>query len=117
MILKKLLIMQNHLLKKNNFFILFLFFFLQLNSNLLAIENIFITGNKNISSKTIYSLAPKNIQKFEKETINDYQKKLFESGFFSNVTLEIKNKKLFIKIYTTKSQWHKYCSYLSYRSY
>ena len=80
MIFIKLFLMQKTSLIKFKLFFLFItyIFFSQ---QLLANENVIIKGNKNISSKTIYSLAPNNIQSLDTNLLNDFQKKIFETGF------------------------------------
>ena len=77
--------------------ILFLIIFL-VNGSLLASEKIIIQGNKNISSSTIKSLAPKDIQSLKPNVVNNYQKKLYETGFFENIKIEIKNDSLYVSV-------------------
>lgn len=77
--------------------ILFLIIFLA-NGSLLASEKIIIQGNKNISSSTIKSLAPKDIQSLKPNVVNNYQKKLYETGFFENIKIEIKNDSLYVSV-------------------
>ena len=76
----------------------FLLFFLLFNFKVFASEKIVILGNKNISSQTIKSLAPKSIDTLEPNLINNFQKKLFETGFFENVKMQVKNNNLFITV-------------------
>ena len=76
----------------------FLLFFLLFNFKVFASEKIVILGNKNISSQTIKSLAPKSIDRLEPNLINNFQKKLFETGFFENVKMQVKNNNLFITV-------------------
>lgn len=88
----------NIMLKKNYkilFVIFFLFFF---TSKSFSMDDIIVKGNKNISVKTILSLAPKNIKTLNSEIINIYQKNLFESGFFENVEIKIYNSKIYINV-------------------
>ena len=75
-------------------FLIFIFFSQQLFGN----ENIIINGNKNISPKTIYSFAPSNIESLDPKLLNDFQKKIFETGFFEKVDLKIKNKKIIVNV-------------------
>ena len=91
--------LQNHLFTRNNFFnfIIFCFFF-TISFKAFSNENIIIKGNKNISSQTIYSLAPKGIENLTPDLIDNFQKNLFKSGFFENVLVQIENKKLFITV-------------------
>ena len=84
------------LIKFKLFFLFFTFIFFS--QQLLANENVIIKGNKNISSKTIYSLAPNNIQSLDTNLLNDFQKKIFETGFFEKVDLKIHNKKIIINV-------------------
>ena len=77
--------------------ILFLIIFL-VNGSLLASEKIIIQGNKNISSSTIKSLAPNDIQSLKPNVVNNYQKKLYETGFFENIKIEIKNDSLYVSV-------------------
>ena len=97
MIFIKLFLMQKiSLIKFKLFFLFFIFIFFS--QQLSANENIIINGNKNISSKTIYSFAPKNIQSLDPKLLNDFQKKIFETGFFEKVDLNIQNKKIIINV-------------------
>jgi len=77
--------------------ILFLIIFLA-NGSLFASEKIIIQGNKNISSSTIKSLAPNDIQSLKPNVVNNYQKKLYETGFFENIKIEIKNDSLYVSV-------------------
>ena len=87
---------KNFIIKFKLFFLFFTFIFFS--QQLLANENVIIKGNKNISSKTIYSLAPNNIQSLDTNLLNDFQKKIFETGFFEKVDLKIHNKKIIINV-------------------
>ena len=91
-------LMQSHLLAKQGLvFFYFLIFFLI--TNLVnANELLIIEGNKNISKKTIQSFAPQEINTLNPELINTFQKNLFKSGFFENVKITVKDKKLFIQV-------------------
>ena len=97
MIFIKPFLMQKASTKKSKLFFLFIFF-LFFSHQLLANENIIIKGNRNISSKTFYSLAPNNIQTLDTKLINDFQKKIFETGFFEKVDLKIQNSKIIINV-------------------
>ena len=66
------------LIKSKLFFLFFIFVFFS--QQLFANENIIIDGNENISSKTIYSFAPRNIQSLDPKLLNDFQKKIYEVG-------------------------------------
>ena len=63
-----------------------------------ANTNIVVKGNKNIPDKTIYSLAPKNIDSLSSDVINDYQKKLIQTGFFEEVFISTSEKKIIINL-------------------
>ena len=93
-LLKKLLIKD----KLKILFFLFIFSTsLQNYSNANIIQNIEIDGNVRISNETIISfLSLENNQQFDSEKINEITKILYESNFFSNVSIEFKNDKLFI---------------------
>jgi len=93
-LLKKLLIKD----KLKILFFLFIFSTsLQNYSNANIIQNIEIDGNVRIPNETIISfLSLENNQQFDSEKINEITKTLYESNFFSNVSIEFKNDKLFI---------------------
>ena len=92
--LKKLLIKD----KLKILFFLFIFSTsLQNYSNANIIQNIEIDGNVRIPNETIISfLSLENNQQIDSEKINEITKTLYESNFFSNVSIEFKNNKLFI---------------------
>ena len=79
------------------FVFIFLFFFLIL-FPVSANESIIVKGNKNISLKTIYSIAPNEIINLSEEIIDTYQKNLFKTGFFESVKISIKDKKIFVDV-------------------
>ena len=97
MIFIKLYLMQKITSIKSKLFFFF-FIFIFFSQQLFANEIIIIQGNKNISSKTIHSLAPNNIQNLDPKVLNDFQKKIFETGFFEKVDLKIQNKKIIINV-------------------
>jgi len=97
MIFTKLSLMQKKSMIKFKLFFLF-FIFIFFSQQLFANDNIIIKGNKNISSKTIYSLFPTNIENLDPEILNNFQKKIFETGFFEKVDLKIQNKKIIINV-------------------
>ena len=94
--IKPFLMQKISLIKSKLFFLFFVFIFFS--QQLFANENIVIKGNKNISSKTIYSLAPNNILSLDTKLLNDFQKKIFETGFFEKVDLKIQNQKIIINV-------------------
>ena len=98
MIFTQQLILQKILQKIKFRFCIYLAFFCFAASFAFANKNIIINGNKNISEKTIQSLAPINIDTLNPNVINDYQKKLFETGFFEEVLISIKEKKIIINL-------------------
>ena len=87
--------MQKILLFKFLIIFLYLIFF---SSKSFGFDNIIVQGNKNISLKTIKSLATKEIINPNAEIISEYQKKLFETGFFEKVTILFKENKVFITV-------------------
>ena len=98
MIFTRQLILQKILQKIKFRFCIYLACFYFASSFAFANKNIIINGNKNISEKTIHSLAPINIDSLNPNVINDYQKKLFETGFFEEVFISIKEKKIIINL-------------------
>ena len=62
------------------------------------VSNISIDGNKKISENTIIDLLDLKNNVGNSNDLNEYQKKLFQSNFFSSVDLSFKNKKIFIKV-------------------
>mgnify|MGYP000141278629 FL=1 len=61
-------------------------------------KNITIEGNKKISSNTIIQLLNLNDNIANSEDLNEYQKKLFQSNFFTSVNVSFNNGKIFIKL-------------------
>tara|TARA_B110000971_G_scaffold173750_1_gene178772 strand:+ start:155 stop:2410 length:2256 start_codon:yes stop_codon:yes gene_type:complete len=61
-------------------------------------SNIAIDGNKKISVNTIIELLDLKNNVGNSKDLNEYQKKLFRSNFFSSVSVSFKNKKIFIKV-------------------
>lgn len=82
--------------KKFNLFLFLLIIFYNMQVSLFANDKIELIGNKNISSSTILSLAPKDISLLELDKINTFQKKLYETGFFEKVDINIRNNKIVI---------------------
>jgi len=98
MILIIQLYLLNQLSKKIKYlklFFYFLFFFLNVTS-VFSNEKIIIVGNKNIPISTIYSFVPNDLDNLIPDKINDFQKKLFATGFFNTVKLEVKENKLYV---------------------
>ena len=94
--IKPFLMQKNFIIKFKLFFLYF--GFIIFSQQLFANENIIIKGNKNISSKTIYSLLPSNIEILDPTILNNFQKKIFETGFFEKVDLKIQNKKIILNV-------------------
>ena len=98
MIFTRQLILQKILQKIKFRFFIYLACFCFASSFAFANKNIIVNGNKNISEKTIQSLAPININSLNPNVINDYQKKLFETGFFKNVLIKVVDRKILVEI-------------------
>ena len=83
MIFMKQLILQKIFLKKYFKILIFLFFY-YFNFNLYAENNVFINGNSSIPKETIKNLLGKvDIKTFSnKNILNEFQKKIYETGFF-----------------------------------
>lgn len=77
-----------------------LFFLLILNSNSFSQNtyNIIVNDNEFIDEEIILSLLEGNVKKDENELINLISKKLFATGNFSNVSIEINNNNLIINL-------------------
>ncbi len=85
----------NKFLTKALFFIFIIFS----NANSEIINNIDITGNKRISKETILVLGDIKLNKdFTETELNNTLKKLYDTNFFSNVSLSIDNGLLKINI-------------------
>ena len=61
-------------------------------------SNIIIEGNKKISSNTIVELLNLTGNIANSQNLNEYQKKLFQSNFFTSVDVSFNNKKIFIRV-------------------
>ena len=61
-------------------------------------SNIIIEGNKKISSNTIVELLNLTGNIANSKNLNEYQKKLFQSNFFTSVDISFSNKKIFIRV-------------------
>ena len=83
------------------FFIAFVYltFFLNFSfSEPVKNSNILIQGNKKISSDTIIELLDLKNNLADSNELNEYQKKLFKSNFFSSVDISLNNKKILINL-------------------
>ena len=80
-----------------NFSIVFIFLILLLSTSLFAenvkISNIVIQGNKKIASSNIISLLDLNGNFANSNDLNEYQKQIFKSNFFTSVDIFFDNKK------------------------
>ena len=79
-------------------FSIFIFIFFLNYSTSFSNENIYVEGNKNVPTKTILSLAPIQLNLDDNKSVDAYQKKIFETGFFEKVDLSIVNNKLYINL-------------------
>ena len=77
----KLFRMQSHILSRLALIFFSILFFYLISNIASANEVVIVKGNKNISTKTIQSLAPKNIDTLNSDLINEYQKKYFKQAF------------------------------------
>ena len=64
----------------------------------MRISNIEIEGNKKISSNTVIELLNIKNDIANSKNLNEYQKRLFQSNFFTAVNISFKNKKIFIQL-------------------
>ena len=83
---------------RKTFILAILFFaFLSVKSYAEVVEKIEIKGNERISNETIIVFGDVAIGKnYEKSDINSLIKKLYETTFFSNISVELENNKLSI---------------------
>ena len=81
-------------------FIFYLIFSEVCFAEVVKINDIKIIGNKNLSEATILNIGNLTKKNFEIELdkLNEIQKKIFESNFFSNVEIKISNNVLNIKV-------------------
>jgi len=81
-------------------FVFSLFFANKSFSEVVKINDVKITGNKNVSGSTILNIINLKNKNFEIELdkLNELQKKIFQSNFFSNVEVKISNDVLNIKV-------------------
>ena len=79
--------------------ILLFFFFFNVNSYSEVVNKVEVKGNDRISLETIMVFGDVTIGKnYEPSDINLLIKKLFESNFFSNISVKLKNNKLSIVV-------------------
>ena len=85
-----------------NISIAFTFLILLLSTSLFAanvkISNIVIQGNNKITSSNIIGLLGLNGNLANSNDLNEYQKQIFKSNFFTSVDIFFDNKKIFIKL-------------------
>ena len=89
---------------RNIFFgIVFFFTFFNLNAHSEVVNKVSIEGNERISSETIVIFGDILIGKdYDKSDISLLIKKLYETTFFSNISVELKNNNLvllFLKLF------------------
>lgn len=87
-----------HLKTKFKLYLAFFFLVFFINTNAYCNELFVISGNKNIKSTTIINYASKKISTLDPFLINNFQKKLFETGFFEFVNIQVKNKKIYVDL-------------------
>ena len=81
------------------FTIIFIFLFNIILANADIIKKIEINGNKRISDETIILFSEISLdQKIEKQNLNNILKNLYQTNFFSNVSLSFNENTLFINI-------------------
>ncbi len=84
---------------KNIFKILIIFFSLIISSESKNFNNIIINGNERISDETILVFSEiDNVEFLDENSINLILKKLYQSGFFNDVTINLVNKDLIIEV-------------------
>jgi outer membrane protein insertion porin family len=84
---------------KNIFKILIIFFSLIISSESKNFNNIIINGNERISDETILVFSEiDNVKFLDENSINLILKKLYQSGFFNDVTINLVNKDLIIEV-------------------
>ena len=85
---------------RKTFILAILFFaFLSVKSYSEVVEKIEIKGNERISNETIIIFGDVAIGKnYEKSDVNSLIKKLYETTFFSNISVELENNKLSIVV-------------------
>ena len=90
--------MTNTLLKSILYILIFIIF-LTKNSFAKSIEQIEILGNQRIPDETILMFSDVNLDEIiNEEKLNEILKNLYNSNFFENVNVSIKEKKLTIKV-------------------
>ena len=81
----------------SQFFILFIF--LTCLAKTEEFNNILIKGNERVSEETILVFSDLSNKNFlDENSINDVLKKLYDSGFFNNISIVIENKNLIIDV-------------------
>ena len=81
------------------FTFIFIFSFYNILANADIIQKIEINGNERISNETIILFSEISLdQKIEKQNLNNILKKLYQTNFFSNVSLSFNENTLFINV-------------------
>ncbi|MCA1980839.1 MAG: outer membrane protein assembly factor BamA, partial [Calditerrivibrio sp.] len=72
--------------------LLLLFLFIGLANYLFAstLDDVIIQGNKRVSSSKIYTFIPKKGEEFDLKKVDDSVKKLYESGLFLDIKVDLK---------------------------
>ena len=79
--------------------ILLIYFFLIFNVNADTVNKIEVNGNKRISKETIIVLGNINIDKdYDENDLNNLFKNLYNSNFFENIEIDLKNNLLTINV-------------------
>ena len=87
------------ILRKINIFIILFFIFFNANSYSEVVNKVAVQGNERISLETIIIFGDIEIGKnYEKSDISLLIKKLYETSFFSNISVELINNKLTIVV-------------------
>ena len=87
-------------MKKTNKFLTFLFLFSLIPSLVFSVENeLIVIGNKRISNETIINnIGFKKNKKYSLDELNQFQKKLYKTNFFSDVNIKLEENKIIIKV-------------------
>ena len=91
----------NYMLNFKKVFVLIILYFIFFNVNSYSeiVNKVEVKGNSRISSETIMVFGDISIGKnYQEPDINLLIKKLYESNFFSNISVELKNNKLTIVV-------------------
>ena len=88
-----------NILRKINIFVILFSIFFNVNSYSEVIKKVDVQGNDRISPETIIIFGDIEIGKnYEESDISLLIKKLYETSFFTNITIELANNKLTIVV-------------------